>query len=88
MNFIGLFSAPARIRPIVQVHLVGVVAALALIVMIAFLIGWGWSRKAAGSGLILGLAVMFLVFTISGSWNSTGLGNHPEAELWLARALF
>ena len=88
MNFIGLFSAPGQDPAFIQVHLVGVVAALVLIVMIAFLIGWGWSRRAAGSGLILGFAIMFVVFTVSGSWNSTGLGNHPEAEMWLAGPYF
>jgi hypothetical protein len=88
MNFIGLFSTPGQALAFTQVHLAGIVAALALIVMIAFLIGWGWSRKAAGNGLFLGFAIMFVVFTIAGSWNSTGLGNHPEAELWLAGPYF
>ncbi len=88
MNFIGLFNSPGQDPTFTQIHLIGVVAALALIVMIAFLIAWGWSRSAAGRGLILGFAVMLVVFTIAGAWNSTGLGNHPEAELWLAGPYF
>jgi len=88
MNFIGLFNAPDQDPTFIQVHLVGIVAALALVLMIALLIGWGWSRRAAGSGLIIGLTSLFVIFTISGSWNSTGLGNHPEAELWLAGPFF
>lgn len=88
MNFIGLLSTSGQDPTFTQIHIAGIVAALALIVMIAILIGWGWSRKAAGNGLALGFAIMFVVFTIAGSWNSTGLGNHPEAELWLSGPYF
>lgn len=59
---------------------------LALILLIALLIAWGWSEtlapKAALSGLLLGLALL----QVSAAWSATGLGRRPQAEIWWSSA--
>jgi hypothetical protein len=60
----------------------GVGGAILLIVMISLLVGWGWSSRVAGDGLLLGLTILLLTFSISSMWNSAGLGPNPSAEMW------
>lgn len=47
-----------------------------------FLIGAGWSRKAAIHGLVWGLSVFLGVYMFSASWNITSAQDRIVNELW------
>jgi hypothetical protein len=66
----------------VQIHLAGIAGAMLLIVVISILVVWGWSLRAATSGLAGAIGLVLLIFTISGTFNAAGLGYSPAAELW------
>lgn len=59
---------------------------LALTLLIALLIAWGWSEtlapKAALGGLFLGL----ILLQVSAAWSAAGLGSRPQAEIWWSGA--
>lgn len=46
------------------------------------LIAWGWSRNVALRGLVGGLLVILIIYSISAVWNSSGLSNRAGHELW------
>jgi hypothetical protein len=65
-----------------QLHLAGIAGAALLIVVISVLVVWGWSLRAAMSGLAGAIGVILIIFTLSGTFNAAGLGYSPAAELW------
>ncbi len=65
-----------------QLHLAGIAGAALLIVVISVLVVWGWSLRAAISGLAGAIGVILVIFTLSGTFNAAGLGYAPAAELW------
>jgi len=60
---------------------------LALLAVITFLIGWGWSPNASRQGTLMGLGLILLFVTFGSSWKSAGLGPRPETELWRSDSL-
>lgn len=65
-----------------QLHLAGIAGSALLIVVISVMVVWGWSLKAAVSGLAGAVGITLIIFTLSGTFNAAGLGNSPSAELW------
>ena len=61
---------------------IALIGSLLLLGLIIVLIGWGWSLKAALSGLSLGIIFILILFQISVSFHATGMASKPEAELW------
>jgi hypothetical protein len=53
-----------------------------LILLITALVGWGWSPRIAGVGLLRGLLAALCVFTISACIHAAGIPATPTAELW------
>lgn len=66
-----------------QLRTAGLVGSLVLALLVAVLIGWGWSVRTAFSGLGLGVGILLVVFSISAAVNSSGLGQNPQAEVWV-----
>jgi hypothetical protein len=65
-----------------QLHLAGIAGAGLLIVVISVLVVWGWSLRAAASGLAGAVSLLLVIFTLSGTINAASLGYSPAAELW------
>jgi hypothetical protein len=58
------------------------IGSMFLLGIIIVLIGWGWSLKAALSGLSLGIIFIFTLFHLMVSIHATGIASRPESELW------
>jgi len=58
-------------------------ATVLVIAVLVLLVGWGWSASAAKSGFAWGLAAALLLYSLSAAWHASGMGPHPEAEVWL-----
>ena len=67
-----------------QLHLAAIAGASLLIVVISILVIWGWSLRAALTGLAGAIGIVLAFITLSGTFNAAGLGNAPAAELWRA----
>jgi hypothetical protein len=65
-----------------QLHLAAIAGGTLLIVVITVLVVWGWSLRAALSGLAGALGLILVIITLSGTFNAAGLGYSPSAELW------
>ncbi|HEY9076927.1 MAG TPA: hypothetical protein VIO61_10355 [Anaerolineaceae bacterium] len=74
----GVFSANVD----VTLRLVAVLGGLLLLVFTIFLVGWAWSMKAAGYGVVWGSLTLLVLLTLSNSWSSTGLIKNPQTILW------
>jgi hypothetical protein len=57
-------------------------ASIGLVVLMAYLVAWGWSIQAAGRGLLGGLLVVLAVGTLSSSTSAAGWRVLQNAELW------
>lgn len=62
-------------------YLAVTIVSLLLIVAATILVAYGWTPRAALSGLCLGLGLVAVFISLSNSWRATGLGIHPEAEV-------
>jgi len=62
-----------------QVRLAGGVVMLAAC---SFLIAWGWARAVAMRGVVLGIGLIFLVYSIAAGWNAAGLSSSAGDDLW------
>lgn len=63
-------------------RLLMVAGGVVLIGVSSYLIGWGWSLKLSSGSFLLALNALFLVMTISASWNLSGLRTPSHNELW------
>ena len=70
-----------------SLQLLAIVLPLALLVIITFLIGWGWSTDASRQGLIIGIGFLLVMVAFGSAWKAAGLGPRPEAELWRSDVL-
>ena len=82
MNVVSV-STPVFVEAELQLRYIRLAATVAVIALLVLLVGWGWSPSAAKSGFVWGLGVVLLLYTFSASWHASGMGPHPEAELWL-----
>jgi len=85
LTWLNLLSAsiPMLSAMDLQLRYIRLAATVAVIALLVLLVGWGWSVSAAKSGFVWGLASILLLYTLSASWHASGMGPHPEAELWL-----
>lgn len=81
LNSISFFN-PLRGNVDTQLRIIGIAAAFLLVLASALLIGWGWSLKTAGKGLVWGLTAVLVIYGISAAWSAGGLGNYAENQLW------
>jgi hypothetical protein len=58
------------------------IGSVLLMLVVAVLIAWGWSAQSAAGGLVWGLTVVLLIYTVSSAINAGGLGRRPDAEMW------
>jgi hypothetical protein len=61
-----------------------VAAALVLLGITTFLVGWGWSMSAARNGLQWGVTVVFGMYLLATAFNSSWVSSREKAELWPA----
>lgn len=67
-----------------QQKLIGasIIVAIAMIMLIAILIAWGWSGRHSITGLVFSVLFVLLISNLAAAWNAAGLGRNPLAELW------
>jgi hypothetical protein len=63
-------------------ELIALVGALVLLLSTAFLVAWGWNGRVALYGVVWSLIAILLVFTVSATWNASGLSARGTAEFW------
>lgn len=80
-NLASLLNPQPVSASLVQRYIV-IAVSVVLIVVIALLVTIGWSQKHAGYGLMVGVGIVFIIYTFSATWNSAALGKNPDAELW------
>ncbi len=62
--------------------------ALILLVAITLLVGWGWSMRVAGTGLVWAISLALLLFTISASVHAAAYTSRRVTELWYPGPVF
>ena len=63
-------------------EMIALVGALVLLLATSLLVAWGWNGRSAGYGVLWSLMVILFVFTLSATWNASGLSGRGTAELW------
>lgn len=69
-------------------RLIAAAIAFILVTGLTVLVAWGWSRRVAGFGLILGIGIILSIYSFGASIRSAGLGRLPCNEPWLQAACF
>ena len=64
-----------------QLAVAGIALTILMLVVSAFLIGWGWSWRVSLFGLAIGLIVVLSIFSVSMSRRASGLGGAAEANI-------
>jgi hypothetical protein len=77
---VNILGQSVSLAPEVQLGVAGL--ALALIAVVAYLVSLGWSRRAAGLGLLWAVTGFLLAINVSASWGLTQLRPGSPAELW------
>jgi hypothetical protein len=75
------------INPAIQqeqqvVYLLAMIGGVVLLVAVILLVSFGWSQEVALPGLLMGLAIVFVVGLFALSVKSTGLAPERSDELW------
>ncbi len=81
LSYIAFFYAVSQETP----TLVRVAATLIPFLLILggiFAIRSWWSEETAGQGVLWGLLAALMLWVVSAAWSSTGLGAHPEGQIW------
>ena len=77
---VNLLGVNLALSPVAQLAVAGL--ALALIVVVAYLVSLGWSRRAALLGLLGASTGLLLSMNVSAGWGLTQLRAGSPAELW------
>jgi len=77
---VSLFGQSMPFSPLAQLAVAGL--ALALIVVVAYLVSMGWSRQAASLGVLWVVTGLLLAGSVSAAWGLTQLRPGSPAELW------
>lgn len=81
MNFTAVYM-PSLGNNESLVRLAAVAGALMLLALSTLLMGVGWSWMAARTGLIWGLGITLMLFTVSAGVKATGLVGSRSMEMW------
>ena len=79
---LGWFTQSAPGSNEVSLRIAALIGSLILIILIAILVAWGWSIKAAIEGSLWGFTLMLGLYSLSATWNGAGMGRLPAAEVW------
>ena len=77
---INIFGQNLSLSPLAQIGVAGL--AIVLIVVVAYLVSLGWSRRAAALGLVWAAAFLLLSMNASAAWGLTQSRAGNPAELW------
>ncbi len=77
---VNMFGQNLSLSPIAQIGVA--ILALALIVVVAYLVSLGWSRRAAMLGLMWAATGLLLAMNVSAGWGLTQVRPGSPAELW------
>ena len=77
---INVLGQSVGLSPVAELVVAGL--ALVLIVVVAYLVSLGWSRRAAGLGLLWAGTGLLLAMTVSAGWGLTQVRPGSPGELW------
>lgn len=85
--FFMVINAVAILHPVswsarVELQIVKIGVAAAILALAVVLAGWGWSWDSAWQGTRWGAGAALLLILLSMSIHATGLGKKPQAEIW------
>ncbi len=86
LSFIAFFSA-ARPEVSTFVRIVTSLFPVLLLIGAAYVIRWFWDEETAGQGALWGLIGALVLWGFSAAWGGSGLGAHPEGQIWRRGAL-
>jgi hypothetical protein len=81
LAFRGLIN-PASVEGQQLNYILAMIGGMVLLVAIVLLVSFGWSQEVALPGLLMGLAIVFVVGLFALSVHSTGLAPERSNELW------
>lgn len=70
-----------------KIHLAASIGALILLVVICFLVVWGWSWNTAKNSLLFSSSILLLIFSFSMTRRVMGFGSFPETNPYLKSPL-
>jgi hypothetical protein len=82
INLANLVSNPVSGQSDLQMRVAIIIGSILLVLIVVFLVSWGWSWKIAANGLLSGMLVVLIPYTLSACWHSGGLGPNPAAEVF------
>jgi hypothetical protein len=82
LNFIHMINFAETDPILFRNRLIGTILPLALLVIITFLLAWGWNVESSRTGLFAGLTLLFICITLGNSWKAAGFSDKFENELW------
>lgn len=88
LNFTNLINVAGTATADQQIRWLAVIGAIVMILLVTFLVGWGWSPEIALSGFVCGIGFVLLLCLFSASWNAAGLGRNPDQEMWRSSPSF
>ncbi|MHB1481262.1 MAG: hypothetical protein ACYCXH_02960, partial [Bellilinea sp.] len=81
LSYIAFFYAVSQETPTL-VRVAATLIPFLLILGCIFAIRSWWSEETAGQGALWGLLAALMLWVVSAAWSSTGLGAHPEGQIW------
>lgn len=58
-----------------------IIVALVMLIALTALVAWGWSVRAAFTGLGWGFGIILSILWLSASFHAAGISRHPQSEL-------
>ena len=81
MNAVNLVNNPTMNQEEYRNRIIGVVLPLILLMGMTILLAWGWSGVSTCKGLVLGVVLLAVFFTLANSVKAASLGSQPENEI-------
>lgn len=81
LSYIAFFSAASQ-ETSTLIRVAATLIPFLLILGGIFAIRSWWSEETAGQGALWGLLAALMLWGVSAAWGSTGLGAHPEGQIW------
>jgi len=82
LGFLFILASTDRTTSDVQLRIVGIIGAFVLIMIVSFLVVWGWSASVTGYGLLWCLTGVLIIVSLSMTGRIVVVNDYPEANLW------
>ncbi len=81
LNAAWIIKNGGNASPDFTIRLLAIIGGIVMIILVALLIGWGWSWHVAKTGLLWGLIFVLLIYNLGMLRRAAGFGAYPGTEL-------